>query len=243
MPTDRDKDRAFFDYLLVEDFDDEVSGAGSDQSSLPVEVLFDDLGVAGMVFPLNRWTKGKWDEQHPQVRESLLVADLRDMNIEGHETIVALQTWGGYGLKLVAGHKYRLSPRLIDFNLTKILSTLLELDLRITGDLGPSSVPFLQLITNPRSLDFDYSSAQSKESMNADNTIQSSFRQLHSLGSEAAGALILKSSQQKAAKRILSHRLTVIWGPPGSYTLGILRLKLTNDSQAQVKRILSRSRY
>lgn len=217
MPTDKDKDRAFFDYLLVEDFDDEVSGAGGDQSSLPVEALFDDLGVSGLLFPLNRWTKGKWDEQHPLVKGSLLVADLRDMSIEGHETIVALQTWGGYGVKLVAGHKYRLSPRLIDFNLTKILSTLLELDLRISGDLGPSSIPFLQLITNPRSLDFDHdgSSARSKASVNAENTIQSSFRQLHSLGSEAAGALILKSSQQKAARRILSRHLTVIWGPPG----------------------------
>lgn len=222
MPTDKDKDRAFFDYLLVEDFDDEVSGAGYDQSSLPVEVLFDDLGVAGMVFPLNRWTKGKWDEQHPQVQRSLFIADLRDMSIEGHETIVALQTWGGHGVKLVAGHKYRLSPRLVDFNSTKILSTLLELDLRITGDLGPSSVPFLQLITNPRSLDFDRSSAISKASMNTENNIQSSFRLLRDLGSEAAGALVLKSSQQKAARRILSHRLTVVWGPPGSYTLLVI---------------------
>lgn len=214
MPTD--KDRTFFDYLLTEDGDDAAASNDSDQFSLPVEALFDDLGVSSLVFPLNRYTAKKWNEQHPLVQTRILVADVRDIDIQGHQTMVTLQTWGSWTMKLVQGHRYRLSPRLVDFNLTKILSTLLELDLRI-GDSAPadSKIPFLQLITSPRSLIFDDETSPPQTILRTENTIQSLFRELHDLGSTAAGTLILKSSQRLAARRILSQRLTVIWGPPG----------------------------
>jgi len=216
MPSD--KDRAFFDYLLAEDCDDMNAGNNLNQFSVPVEALFDDLGVSGLMFPLNKYTKSKWNEQHPIVQDKLLVADLRDIDIQGHKTVVTLQTWGSFNLKLVQGRRYRLSPRLVDFNLAKILSTLLELDLRLDGDItAVPKLPFLQLITKPRSLAFDGegTSNMSKTALETETSIQSLFRELHNLGSDAAGALILKSSQRRAARRILSQRLTVIWGPPG----------------------------
>jgi hypothetical protein len=219
-----DKDRAFFDYLLVEDCDDTIVGNDFDQSNVPAEALFDDLGVSGLMFPLNRHTKNKWNEQHPIVQNNLLVADLRDIDIQGHQTLVTLQTWGKSNTILVQGHRYRLSPRLVDFNLAKILSTLLELDLRLDGDATTvPKVPFLQLITNPRSLIFDEegSSDMSKAALKTETSIQSLFRELHDLGSDSAGALILKSSQRRAARRILSQRLTVIWGPPGESVCGM----------------------
>lgn len=213
MPTD--KDRSFFDYILAEDCDDTAAGNDFDQFSLPVEALFDDLGVSGFVFPLNRYTASKWNEQHPLVQKNILVADLRNIDIQGHQTMVTLQTWGSFNMKLVKGHHYRLSPRLVDFNLTKVLSTLLELDLRIGDDVAAGSkIPFFQLITNPRSLIFDEGTS-SESILRTENTIQSLFRELHDLGSTAAGTLLLKSSQRLAARRILSRRLTVIWGPPG----------------------------
>lgn len=213
-----DKDRAFFDYLLTEDCDTAGSGNDSDQSNIPVEALFDDLGVSGLVFPLNRYTKVKWEEQHPLVQSHLLVADLRDIDIQGNNTIVTIQTWGNYNVKLLPGHHYRLSPRLIDFNLAKVLSTLLELDLRV-GDDEPESteVPFVQLMTNPRSLAFDQDNSHgtSDSILKAEINIQTLFRELHELGSDPAGKLLLKASQRHATRRILSQRLTVIWGPPG----------------------------
>lgn len=218
MPTD--KDRAFFDYLLAEDCDANSANGDSDQSNLPVEALFDDLKVSGMMFPLNKYTKSRWAEQHGLVQNSLLVADLRDIDIQGDRTVVTLQTWGSFGVKLIEGHHYRLSPRLVDFNLAKILSTLLELDLRIDDNTArASTTPFLQLITNPRSLAFEHgsTSAPSNAVLRTETIVQSFFRQLHDLGSEAAGALILKASQRRAARRILSQRLTVIWGPPGEH--------------------------
>jgi hypothetical protein len=221
MPSD--KDRAFFDYLLVEDCDT-IVGSDHVQSSVPVEALFDDLGVSSLMFPLNKYTRRKWDEQHPVVQNNLLAADLRDIDIQGHSTVVMLQTWGSSSIKLIQGRRYRLSPRLVDFNLAKILSTLLELDLRLDGDAtAVPKVPFLRLITKPRSLAFDQeeSSDISKAIIKTEAVIQSLFRELHNLGSEAAGALILKSSQRRAAQRFLSQRLTVIWGPPGELVLSV----------------------
>jgi hypothetical protein len=129
-------------------------------------------------------------------------------------------------MQLIHGHRYRLSPRLIDFNLAKILSTLLELDLRLEGDVtNVPKIPFLQLITNPRSLVFDQkgSSDMSRTVLKTEYSIQSLFRELHDLGSDAAGALILKSSQRRAARRFLSQRLTVIWGPPGELKFNVRR--------------------
>jgi hypothetical protein len=55
-----DKDRSFYDYLLTEDSDDNLN-------HLPVEALFDDLSVSGLVFPLNKYTSARWSSQHPAV--------------------------------------------------------------------------------------------------------------------------------------------------------------------------------
>ena len=209
MPAE--KDRTFYDYLLTEDLDD------GDQSNLPVEALFDDLSVSGLVFPLNKYTKGKWDNQHPTVQQTLLVADLHDIISKGQETQISLRTWGGQDVRITVGSRYRLSPRLVDFNMTKVLSTILELDLRcdpgINGGARREGVPFLQLILDPHT--FGRKGENSAEVMKIAASVQHLFREQHSLGSEAAGALVLKASQLKAANRILTSRLAVIWGPPG----------------------------
>ncbi|KAJ7668719.1 hypothetical protein DFH06DRAFT_207163 [Mycena polygramma] len=203
-----DKDKAFYDYIMTED------DTGPDD--IPVEALYDDLSVAGLLFPLNRNTKPKWDAQHSVVRQKLLVADLRDIAVDGMRTKVTVQTWGGWDVRLLAGHHYRLSPRLVDFNTTKILSTLLELDIAATTNLH-ADVPFLQLILNPRSFGDDPEFVLSgKEFVKVENNIQSMFRQLKDLDASggAAGALVLKPSQHRAVQRILSSRLSVLWGPP-----------------------------
>lgn len=198
MPSG-DKDKAFYDYIMTED------DTGPDD--IPVEALFDDLSVAGLLFPLNRNTKSKWDAQNVIVRRKLLVADLRDIAVDGQRTKVTIQTWGGWDVKLVAGHHYRLSPRLIDFNTTKILSTLLELDIAATTSFD-ADVPFLQLILNPRSFGDDPEFVEmGKEFVKVENNIQSMFRQLKDLDTAGgAGALVLKPSQHRAVQRILSSR-------------------------------------
>jgi len=236
MPA-ADKDRAFYGHLLVQDEDSEDNADGESNDGIPVEALFDDLGVSGLVFPLNKKTQAKWDAQHSVVQRKLLVADLRDIVIEDQKSTVTLRTWGGWGVKPIKGRQYRLSPRLVDFNMTKILSTLLELDLRFEGpngedqDNGQShdSVPFLQLISNPRSFSgVGADDGLRKKLLQIENNIQSFFRELKDLDISAAGALVLKSSQHRAAQQILLNRLSVIWGPPGNSFAISIRLQMSS---------------
>ncbi|KAJ7686577.1 hypothetical protein B0H17DRAFT_1204242 [Mycena rosella] len=197
----RDKGRAFYDYIMTED-----------------ESSADEI----------RYSKPKWDTQNPVVQRKLLVADLRDIAVDGERTKVTLQTWGGWNVRLAAGRHYRLSPRLVDFNINKVLPTLLELDMRmITGSEERVDVPFLQLIIDPRSFGDDPEFAErGKEFVKVENTIQSMFRTLRGLDNleSTAGALVLKSSQHRAIKTV-----SVLWGPPGTgktYTIALALLRL-----------------
>jgi hypothetical protein len=117
-----------------------------------------------------------------------------------------------------------LSSRLVDFNTTKILSALFELDLCWSSQIEElyydeeqtdhHNVPFLQLILDPSSFGGMH---MGKEYLKTENRIQKLFRDLKDLNNETAGSLVLKASQHKATQRILSNRLSVIWGPPGAY--------------------------
>lgn len=217
-----DRDWAFYDKLLVLD-SSEVTNNGTDPDSLPVEALFDDLGISGLVFPLNRWTKASWGQQHPRVQRELVVADVRNVYTDknGASTMVALRIWGNWQMTLTPGLIFRLSQRLVDFNTSKILSALFEIDLlwESEGSLyadeeddGHHSVPFLQLIMNPNSFGKIHGA---RKYVKTEGEIQKLFRDLKGLGNNIAGSLVLKSSQHRATQRILSNRLSVVWGPPG----------------------------
>ncbi|KDQ50871.1 hypothetical protein JAAARDRAFT_211450 [Jaapia argillacea MUCL 33604] len=241
-----DKDRAFFDYILVEDLDSSPTDTKSAlhgnldapmENDVPLEALFDDLPVSNLVFPLNRFTQPRWlESQHPEVQRGLFIVDVRDIFIEGGKTKVVLNTWGTGGFPEGAtgkGRRWRLSPRLVDFNLVKILSTLLELDLKCDrGDVqedDEDEVPFLQLISNPHAFSVRSASDMSAEMLKEEVSIHGMFRELAGLGSVGASALCLKTSQRRATKRILANRLSVIWGPPGTgktYTIAASLLRL-----------------
>jgi hypothetical protein len=217
-----DKDRAFYDKLLVVDTPNSLSDEDW-EDRLPVEALFDDLGVSGLVFPLNRFTKANWTRQDPRIQREIWVADVRNVYTERRHTMVSLRTWGTCEASFIPGTIYRLSPRLVDFNTTKILSALFELDLKwesATDELSAQEqecyphafIPFMQLVLDPTSFgqtpDADHYVKTEKE-------IQSLFRRLRELGNGKAGSLVLKASQHHATQRIMGNRLSVIWGPPG----------------------------
>ncbi|KAF7321769.1 AAA-12 domain-containing protein [Mycena kentingensis (nom. inval.)] len=219
------KERSFYDFLLGED--------ENDPTAIPPEAFFDDLSVSGQLFPLNRNTKGKWDAQNAVVHQKLCIADIRDVVIERNRTRVTLQTWGRSSAILRPGTHYRLSPRLVDFNTSKVLSTLLELDIKASAEAGNiPNIPFLQLVVNPRSFADDTAfRAKGKELVRAEGAIQSMFRALKDLDGleKPAGELMPKPSQHRAVQRILSSRLSVLWGPPGTgktYTLALALLRL-----------------
>ncbi|KAH7875454.1 uncharacterized protein C8R40DRAFT_1160716 [Lentinula edodes] len=223
--TASDKDRTFFDYLLVEDRD--CDDFESD-AHIPVEALFDDLAVSGLVFPLNHYTKSRWQSQNTIVQKELLLADIRDISVEGLRTKVTIQTWGAATFKFSEGCTYRISPRLIDFNISKILSALFELD--VQHELENASVPYIQIIRNPKSFNQETVSPNTRKMLEkAAGDMQSLFRMLDGLDVEAAKPLVLKVSQNRAARHILSNRLSVIWGPPGTgktHTIALSLLRL-----------------
>ncbi|KAF9446524.1 hypothetical protein P691DRAFT_673387 [Macrolepiota fuliginosa MF-IS2] len=212
-----DRDQPFYDKLLVMD----VTPENDMDSTIPVEALFDDLAVSGYVFPLNRYTKPSWEAQPLIVQQRLAVADIKDIKAIGRETIVTLRVWGTWKTQYEPGTQYHLSPRFVDFNTTKILSSLFEIDLQyetnatldetgVAKDLV--QVPYLQLIEEPQL----FGRIQAPEqSLKLESDIQKLFRDLDGLGNASAGSLMLKPSQHKAVQRILTNRLSVIWGPPG----------------------------
>ncbi|KAJ3833831.1 hypothetical protein F5878DRAFT_387710 [Lentinula raphanica] len=221
-----DKDRTFFDYLLVEDRD--CDDPSQSDAHIPVEALFDDLAVSGLVFPLNRNTKSRWQLQNPIVRKDLLLADIRDISIDGSRTKVTLQTWGEATFNFCKECTYRISPRLVDFNVSKILSALFELDLK--HELECISVPYIRIIRNPKLFNQENVGSTARKVLEkAGNEMQSLFRMLEGLDVAAAKPLVLKASQNRAAKHILSNRLSVIWGPPGTgktHTIALSLLRL-----------------
>ncbi|KAG6855670.1 hypothetical protein H0H87_012265, partial [Tephrocybe sp. NHM501043] len=217
MPT-ADKGTSMYDKIIVLDED---NGANDD---IPVEALFDDLAVSGLVFPLNKYTRSRWAALHPKVQDKLWVADLQNMAVEGNITKVVIHAWGSLGVKFIQGSSYRISPRMVDFNTSKALAALLELDLRWGSaapaddgvlDTGHRQMPLLQMIMDPSSFG---GNTRADELLKTEGTIQKLFRELKDLGVDAAGSLILKSSQHHAAQRTMTNRLSVIWGPPGEHT-------------------------
>ncbi|KAG6920219.1 hypothetical protein DXG01_004988 [Tephrocybe rancida] len=235
MPA-ADKGISMYDKIIVSDEDSDSS------DDIPVEALFDDLAVSGLVFPLNKSTRPKWAALHPDVQNKLWVASLQNMVVDGNSTKVVIQAWGSLGVKFLTGCKYRISPRLVDFNTSKALAVLLEMDLR-WGSAVPESdgaiqeghrhVPLLQMIADPSSFG---TNARAEDLLKTESVIQRLFRELNDLGTDAAGSLILKSSQHRAAQRILSNRLSVIWGPPGTgktYTIALSLLRLI-DAQCRL---------
>ncbi|KAF5355004.1 hypothetical protein D9756_005484 [Leucocoprinus leucothites] len=236
MPPD--KEHPFYDKLLVKD----VTLEGRVEDTVPVEALFDDLAVSGCVFPLNRYTRASWEAQPTVVQEQLVVADIKDIKAIGLETIVVLRIWGTWKNQFEAGGQYHLSPRFVDFNTTKVLSSLFEIDLQYETDASVdvtglkkdlAQVPYLQLILEPRT--FGHAPLP-ETSLKIEGDIQKLFRDLSELGSASAKSLVLKPSQHKAVQRILTNRLSVIWGPPGTgktYTICLSLLRLLEVERRQ----------
>lgn len=226
-----DRDHPFYDKLLVKD----VRCEGQVDGVIPIEALFDDLAVSGYVFPLNRSTKQYWETQPSIVQEELALADTKGIKAIGREIIVTLRIWGTWKVRFEPGAQYRLSPRFVDFNTTKALSSLFEIDLQYETDAIQDSagtkdlaqVPYLQLILEPQMFGH---APMSERSLKIEGDIQKLFRDLSGLGNESAGALVLKPSQHKAARRILANRLSVIWGPPGETYFSTF---LVNSSKIQ----------
>ncbi|KAG8771648.1 hypothetical protein FRC16_005878, partial [Serendipita sp. 398] len=231
----RVEDRAFYDWILVPEMDPPR------QNAIPPEVYFDDLSVCGLVFPLNRYTKDRWDDQHSIVKDAVTIANITDVRMSGDNNLedksanhgrprsqAVLQTFFT-GKQLQKGVLYRISPRLVDFNFARVLLNLVAMDFQysFSGESG-ESVPFHDLIENPP----EFASSDSycgERGKRIEKEVLKGLRDLAKLEVPHAKELILESSQQKAAEKLMVNRLTVIWGPPGTgktYTLALSTLRM-----------------
>jgi len=128
-------------------------------------------------------------------------------------TMVFLRLWGNYdGPK--RGAKYRLLPRLIDFNTPKVLSALLNIDIQwelqsTASQITPHrQIPFVQLVSDPCSLGMI---GDSNLYLSSEFTIHERLLQYK----QGLKVIILLHSQREALQCFLSYRLSVIWRPPG----------------------------
>ena len=114
-----------------------------------------------------------------------------------------IQTFGTYGNLLKARSLYRISPRLVDFNLARTLLNLVTLDFMEETTI---EVPFVSLVTDPQVFAISPTFG-GKKALDAEATINQRFNELTNLGVSHAASLTLKSSQRRAARRVIGSRL------------------------------------
>jgi hypothetical protein len=168
------------------------------------------------MFPLTRSTRPRWDQQLKVVRDEVFIANVEEVNVVSDDgsrkphTQVTLRTFYT-DKKLERGKLYRISPRYVDFSLNKVLLNLVLMDFDAT--LANEAVPFIDLIDEPTQ--FSDSSSFGEDLLKKEKDITNGLNELAKLENNHAKALILKSSQERAAQRMIMKRLSVVWGPPG----------------------------
>jgi hypothetical protein len=186
-----------------------------------VDCLLIPCLVCGLFFPLSVYTESKWEAQPKIVKDEVFIANIADIRLGTRDSEAkeprsqAIMQTFYTGKQLQEGALYRMSPRLIDFNLNRLLQNLVIMDFQDT--ISGEDVPFIDLITNPRSFANSPSVCGQLEERREKEIVRG-LNDLAKLGNEHARALVLKSSQHRAAKRMMSKRLSVIWGPPGLFS-------------------------
>lgn len=224
----RPGDRPYYDWILVPE---KGEAAQIDEEVAP-EIFLDDLlrmlalasdfransdlmdTVCSLVFPLTRWTKGRWEQQHPLIREKCFIANVAEIQVVSHAndsidpkdewvSQAIVQTYGTYGNLLKAGRLYRISPRLVDFNFARTLLNLVTLDFIVDTT---TEVPFISLITDPQVFAISPTFG-GKKALDVEARINQRFNELAGLGVSHAAALTLRSSQRRATRRMIGSRL------------------------------------
>ncbi|EJD55311.1 P-loop containing nucleoside triphosphate hydrolase protein [Auricularia subglabra TFB-10046 SS5] len=219
VDTVAEREFGFYEWLLVED-------SGPSDTRIPAENYFDDLAFCSILFQLGGKAADQWKNQHPSAKH-LLVANIASIQAHDNGRQVALQVYPSWAAKFKEGAHYRLTPRLVDFNFTKILRALIALDWASQGGTLP---PFSALIQDPVSFAHSESGTfGDAQDMQAEARIHSTLRQLRDLDVDGASALVFKDSQRRAVQRMINSRLCIVHGPPGTgktYTVSLSLLRM-----------------
>ncbi|KAH7104745.1 P-loop containing nucleoside triphosphate hydrolase protein [Auriculariales sp. MPI-PUGE-AT-0066] len=204
--TAGEREFGFFEWLLVED-----SQSAADEA--PREISFDDLTFAGVLFGMrSKLLFDKWNSQ-PRVKGVLMVANINAIESSPQGRQLALRVFPPPRVPLVEGSLYRLTPRLVDFNSAKIMRALLMLDM---GIHSPQPPPFVSFLHDPSSFGRSFSTFGGEDDLAAESKLHNAMRRLREIDVLGASSLILKDSQRKATRRMISSPLSVIHGPPGT---------------------------
>ncbi|PPQ71223.1 hypothetical protein CVT26_011001 [Gymnopilus dilepis] len=228
-----------FTHLLVKLPHDAIEA----EETLPTEAFFEDIPMSNSTFPLTAFGTSRWNQQHDEVKKSIVLAHLGEpVNSQTHDntftTTVVIRVHDPRFLPQT-GEIFRLSPRFVDFNIPKVLGSLFETDVNwemavnTTDEQGETQpqhrhIPFLHLITESASLQ-QAPARYSKASIDIEDSIQTSYTNIEGPGKDYASQLILQPSQRSAMLAALLHRLSIVWGPPGTgktHTISLSLLRL-----------------
>jgi len=199
-----EREFGFYDWLLVEDSEGSVDEA-------PKEILFDDLLFSGVPFGLpNKGLWETWKSQLPITQGKISVANISHVESSRDGRHLVIQVYPRPLNPFRAGQTYRLTPRLVDFNSSKIMRALLALDMEATPP------PFLSFLHDPATFARSFATFGDESDLAAETKLHTSMRSLRDLDVVAAGSLMLKDSQRKATRRLIGSPLSVIHGPPGT---------------------------
>jgi hypothetical protein len=178
--------------------------------------------VCALFFPLTQYTKHKWDEQLAIVKDNICICNVADIRMASESTnrkphsqaVVQLDYTTKKFIKteFKKDSIYRISPRLVDFNFSRVLLNLVTMDFQ--HSLTDDPVPFMDLIENPIAFAGSLSFCGDRE-RRIEKQIMSGLNDLSKIELKNASALMLKASQHQASLQMMMKRLSVIWGPPG----------------------------
>ncbi|KAJ1561227.1 hypothetical protein HK096_005510, partial [Nowakowskiella sp. JEL0078] len=191
------------------------------------EFSFNDMRYFDTLIYKQKQTEFMIDESD-ETRKNVAFAEVIDLvrPIEMNsatEVILKIRMCKGF---LLSNYRFNLKERYINFNIKKLVKTLLEIQIRLNET---HTVPiFIQALRG--SNDFGLQSTQYKrdsEIMKQMNKFYSDFYDLQKI--DVDHVLHFQPSQSRAFKSIVEKRMTIVWGPPGhgkTHTLALSVLRL-----------------
>ncbi|GAA94384.1 uncharacterized protein L969DRAFT_199954 [Mixia osmundae IAM 14324] len=196
-----------YDYLLVK---------ASNHVDLAV-TGFPDLALSNARVPLTYGAAASWRSMSDEVRESVHFASIESVD----DTLVCLRTWSDPWKQPEKGSEYQVHLRLTDFSFRNILTRLMIIDISSTQSLHP----FVSLVSDADAFAAEPSFGGSADELAREAQMSSLFTALKGLRPDIA-RVAFQPTQRRAFRRMLTNRLSVVFGPPGSGKTSTIALSL-----------------
>ncbi|KAI8801408.1 hypothetical protein BJ742DRAFT_31731 [Cladochytrium replicatum] len=203
----------FFDFLLVRDVPGNIV--------FPA-LFFDDLSFCSTF----KFQLQHRDDSLQVIREHVAFANVVNVDRQANEVTLQVRYTKGWFRFPRAGEVFRLFERYVDFNLSKVVRSLLETQIESTNATQPVFVKFVSTghVFNARP-PFDKTPLVKEEKQ-----MYRAYKHWRSLETTPNIALLhFMPSQRKAFQSFIERTTTVIRGPPGhgkTHTLALCALRM-----------------